>query len=76
MVLIHGNNQKMWIFYIKTNKHYLLLRYTPAVSLFVVIIVMTDKIIEIKKKKLVNLASVMVDKYVFLDNPVLQNSEI
>ena len=29
----------------------------------------------IKKKKLVNLASVMLDKYLFLDNPVFRNSE-
>ena len=36
---------------------------------------MTEKIIEIKKKKLVNLASAMVDKYLFFDNPVFQNSE-
>ena len=26
-------------------------------------------------KKLVNLASVMVDKYLFFDNPVFRNSE-
>ena len=26
-------------------------------------------------KKLVNLASVMVDKYLFFDNPLFQNSE-
>ena len=28
-----------------------------------------------KNKKLVNLASLMVDKYLFFDNPVLRNSE-
>ena len=28
-----------------------------------------------RKKKLVNLASLVVDKYLFFDNPVLQNSE-
>ena len=44
--------------------------------MFVVKIFMTKKIIEIKKiKKLVNLASLMVDKYLFFDNPLRRNSE-
>ena len=33
------------------------------------------KTVEIKIKKLVNLASIMVDKYLFFDNPVFRNSE-
>ena len=33
---------------------------------------MRDKIIELKKKKLVNLASAMVDKYLLFDNPVFR----
>ena len=33
------------------------------------------KTAEIKMKKLVNLASIMVDKYLFFDNPVFRNSE-
>ena len=33
------------------------------------------KTVEIKIKKLVNLASIKVDKYLFFDNPVFQNSE-
>ena len=70
MVLIQGNYQEISIVYIKTNKHHLLLRYISPISLSAVIIFMTEKIIEAKKKKLVNLASVMVDKYLVFDNPV------
>ena len=70
MVLIQGNYQEILIVYIKTNKHHLLLRYISPISLSAVIIFMTEKIIEAKKKKLVNLASVMVDKYLVFDNPV------
>ena len=33
------------------------------------------KTVEIKIKKLVNLASIKVDKYLFFDNPVFRNSE-
>ena len=33
------------------------------------------KTVEIKIKKLVNLASIMVDKYLFFDDPVFGNSE-
>ena len=75
MVLIQGNYQEISIVYIKTNKHHLLLRYISPISLSAVIIFMTEKIIEAKKKKLVNLASVMVDKYLVFDNPVFWNSE-
>ena len=70
MVLIQGNYQEISIVYIKTNKHHLLLRYISPISLSAVIIFMTEKIIEAKKKKLVNLASVMVDKYLVFDNPL------
>ena len=70
MVLIQGNYQEISIVYIKTNKHHLLLRYISPISLFAVINFMTEKIIEAKKKKLVNLASVMVDKYLVFDNPL------
>ena len=48
----------------------MLLRLISPVSFFVVNIFMTEKIIEIKKKKLVILASVMVDKFLSFDNPV------
>ena len=75
MVLIQGNYQEISIVYIKTNKHHLLLRYISPISLSAVIIFMTEKIIEAKKKKLVNLASVMVDKYLVFDNPLFWNSE-
>ena len=75
MVFIKGNDQQIWTVYTKTNKHYLLLRYISPVSLFVANIFMTEKIIEIKKKKLENLGSVMVYKYMFFDNPVFRNSE-
>ena len=70
MVLIQGNYQEISIVYIKTNKHHLLLRYISPISLSAVIIFMTEKIIEAKKKKLVTLASVMVDKYLVFDNPL------
>ena len=70
MVLIQGNYQEISIVYIKTNKHHLLLRYISPISLSAVINFMTEKIIEAKKKKLVNLASVMVDKYLVFDNPL------
>ena len=75
MVLIQGNYQEISIVYIKTNKHHLLLRYISPISLSAVINFMTEKIIEAKKKKLVNLASVMVDKYLVFDNPLSRNSE-
>ena len=70
MVLIQGNYQEISIVYIKTNKYHLLLRYISPISLSAVINFMTEKIIEAKKKKLVNLASVMVDKYLVFDNPL------
>ena len=73
VVFIEGNNQRIWTVYIKLIREIFISKIN--VTSLIASNFMKEKIKYIKKKKIVNLTSAIVDKYPFSDNPIFENFE-